>query len=124
MPTKIVASLLFAALCGFGGGAWAAAASPPATQVPNTGANTGNLDMTSPGGFFAPPPRPGLSTGPGVRATPPAASGPAPSSPYPPPYHVQSPTVPATTPVGPSPGGTPNTPGTGGGTGTALPPAP
>ena len=124
MPTTIVASLLFAALCGFGSGAWAAAASPPATQVPNTGANTGNLEMTSPGGFFAPPPRPGLSTGPGVRTTPPAASGPAPSSPVSPPYHVQSPTVPATTPVGPNPGGTPNTPGTGDGTGTALPPAP
>jgi len=122
MTTKIVASLLFAALCVLGSGAGAAAASPPAAPVPNTGANTGNLDMTSPGGFFAPPPRPGLSTGPGVRATPPAA--PAPASPFPPPYRVQSPTVPATTPLGPSPGGTPNTPGTGGGTGTALPPAP
>ena len=120
MATKIVASLLFAALCVLGSGAGAAAASPPAAPVPNTGANTGNLDLTSPGGFFAPPPRPGLSTGPGVRATPPAA----PASPFPPPYHVQSPTVPATTPVGPNPGGTPNTPGTGDGTGTALPPAP
>jgi len=124
MTTKIVASLLFAALCVLGSGAGAAATSPPAAPVPNTGANTGNLDMTSPGGFFAPPPRPGVSTGPGVRATPPAASGPVPSSLYPPPYHVQSPTAPATSPVGPSPGGTPNTPGTGGGTGTALPPAP
>ena len=122
MTTKIVASLLFIALGVLGSGAGAAAASPPAAPAPNTGANTGNLDMTSPGGFFAPPPRPGLSTGPGVRATPPAA--PAPASPYPPPYHVQSPTAPATSPVGPSPGGTPNTPGTGGGTGTALPPAP
>jgi len=122
MTTKIVASLLFAALCVLGSGA--GAASPPAAPVPNTGANTGNLEMTSPGGFFAPPPLPGLSTGPGVRATPPAASGSALSSPFPPPYRVQSPTGPATTPVGPSPGGTPNTPGTVGGTGTALPPAP
>ena len=124
MTTKNVASVLFIALCVLGSGTGAAAASPPAAPVPNTGANTGNLDLTSPGGFFAPPPPAGLSTGPGVRATPPAASGPAPSSPYPPPYHVQSPTVPATTPVGPSPDGTPNTPGTGGGTGAALPPAP
>lgn len=124
MPTKIVASLLFSALCVLGSGARAAAASPPAAPVPNSGADTGSLDMTSPGGFFAPPARPGLSTGPGVRVTPPAASGPAPPSPFPPPYHVQRPTVPAPSPSGPSAGGTPNTPGTGGGTGTALPPAP
>ena len=118
MPTTIVASLLFAALCVLGSGAGAAATSPPAAPVPNTGANTGNLDMTSPGGFFAPPP-PAVSP-----TTPPAASGSALSSPFPPPYRVQSPTVPTTSPLGPSPGGTPNTPGTGGGTGTALPPAP
>ena len=124
MTTKIVASLLFTALCVLGSGAGAAAASPPAAQVPNTGANTGNLEMTSPGGFFAPPPLPGLSTGPGVRATPPAASGSALSSPFPPPYRSQIPNVPATRPLGPGSGGTPNTPGTVGGTGTALPPAP
>jgi len=124
MTTKIVAFLLSTALGVLGNGASAVAASPPAAPTPNTGANTGNLDMTSPGGFFAPPARPGLSTGPGVRTTPPAASGPAPSSPFSPPYHVQSPTAPATTPLGPSTGGTPNTPGTVGGTGTALPPAP
>jgi hypothetical protein len=124
MPTTIVAALLFIALCVLASGTGAAAASLPAAPVPNTGANTGNLDMTSPGGFFAPPPPAGLSTGPGGRATPPAASGPAPASPFPPPYRVQSPTVPKTSPLGPSPGGTPNTPGPGGGTGTALPPAP
>jgi len=124
MRTKIVASLLSAALCVLGSGGWAAAASPPAAPAPNTGANTGNLDLTSPGGFFAPPPRPGSSTPPGALVTPPAASRPAPSSAFPSPYHSQIPNVPSTSPLGPGTGGTPHTPGTVGGTGTALPPAP
>ena len=118
MTTKIVASLLFTALCVLGSGARAAAASPPAALAPNTGANTGTLDLTSPGGFFGPPPPPASST------TPPAASGPALSSPFPPPYHSQIPNVPATRPVRPGTDKTPNIPGTVGGTGTALPPAP
>jgi len=124
MKTKIVASLLAIALCALGSGPWAAAASPPAVPVPNSGANTGNLEMTSPGGFFGPPPPPGSPTTPSGLATPPAASGPALSGPIPPPYHSQIPNVPATSPLGLDAGGTPNTPGTVGGTGTALPPAP
>jgi hypothetical protein len=124
MKTKIVASVLFTALCVFGSGAWAAAASPPAVPAPNTGANTGNLDLTSPGGFFGPATLPGSSTTSGALATPPSASAPAVSSPFPPPYHSQIPNVPATRPSRPGAGGTSNTPGTVGGTGTALPPAP
>ena len=119
MTTKIVAFLLFTAFCVLGSGAGASAASPAAAQVPNTGANTGNLDLTSPGGFFFGPPPPA-----GSPTTPPAASGPALSSPFPPPYRSQIPNVPATRPLGPGTGGTSNTPGTVGGTGTALPPAP
>lgn len=119
MRTKIVAALLSAAVCVLGSGAWAAAASPSAAPAASTGANTGNLDLTSPGGFFFGPPPPPRSP-----TTPPAASGPALSSPFPPPYHSQIPNIPATRPLGPSTGGTPKTSGTVGGAGTALPPAP
>jgi hypothetical protein len=124
MKTKIVASLLFTALCVLGSGAFGAAASPPAVPALNTGANTGNLDLTSPGGFFGPAPIPGSSTMPGALATPRPASAPAVSSSFPPPYRSQILNVPATSPLGPGAGGTPNTPGTVGGTGTALPLAP
>ena len=124
MKTKIVASLLFTALCVLGSGAWAVAASPPAAPAPSNGANTPNTDLTSPGGFFAPPPPPGSPTTPGALATPPAASRPAPSSAFPSPYHSQTLNVPSTSPLGPGAGGTPHTPGTVGGTGIALPAAP
>jgi len=110
MKTKLVAPLLFTALCVLGSGAWAVAASPPVAPAASTG-------LTNPGGIFGLPPFPGSPT------TPPAALGPAPSS-LPVPYHSQIPNVRSTSPVGPGTGGTPNTPGTVGGTGTALPPAP
>ena len=120
MRTKIVVYLLSTAFCVLGSGVWAATASPPAAPAPSTGASTGITDLTGPGGFFGPPPPPGSPTTPGALATPPAA--PAPSSPYPSPYKSQIRNVPATSPLGPGAGGTPNTPGTAGGT-TALPPA-
>ena len=125
MKTKIVASLLFAALCVLGSSAWTAAASPPAAPAPSTGANTVNTDpMMSPGGILWSPPPLGSPTTPGPLTTPPATASPTPSSSYPSPYHSQIPNVPYTTPLGTGTGGTQNTPGTGGGTGTGQPLAP